>query len=187
MDKLRDIKSVCQSANAPNIRRLKLIDVSQVVKINYPNLYNNPAVLNYELGQTSVVIKPGTRLINIGFISGFGSFDSTAEFTDEGVAYTERVTVSIKKDKAENTLAIAKMLNKGFIGFIQDRNGRCKVLGTIKQPLRLTVSSFSVSPNEKTLTWQCKTRFQSYFIPSIKDEDIANGEFSNDFSEDFNI
>jgi len=187
MDKLKNIKSVCQSANAPNIRRLKLIDVTQVVKINYPKLYNNPALLNFQLEQTSLILKPDTRLINIGFLSGLGTYQESGEFTDEGVGYVNSVTVSTKKDNANNTLSVERMLNRGFIGFIEDRNGRCKVLGTVKQPLRLTVSSLSIGSNEKTLTWQCKTKTQSFFIPSIKEDDIIVGQFSNDFSDDFFI
>jgi hypothetical protein len=187
MDSLRNINSVCQKANAPNVRRLKLIDITQVLKVKYPYLYNNPILLNYELGQMAVQLKPSTRLINIGFISGLASYEELFEESEAGTGFVNRVSVSTKIDNPENTLAVEQMLGRGFLGFMQDRNGRCKVLGTIKQPLRLSTSSLSIGLNERTLTWQCKTRYQSYFIPSIKDEDIALGEFNDDFSDDFNI
>jgi hypothetical protein len=187
MDKLRDVNSVCQQANAPNIRRLKLIDVLQVVKINYPYLYNNPAVLNYQLAQTSLVLKPATRLIKIDFLSGLATHEEVSEESPEGMGFINRVSISAKMDNPDNALAVELMLNRGFIGFMEDRNGRCKVLGTVKQPLRLSTSTLSIGANEKTLVWQTKTRYQSYFIPSIKDEDIVLGEFNDDFSDDFNI
>lgn len=187
MDLLRDIVSVCQTGNAPNIRRLKLIDVGRVVKVRYPLLYNNAAALNYQLGQTSVLMLPGSKLINIGFISGTGTYEEKMEENEEGTGYINRVTISSKKDSPLNTLAVELMLGRGFLGFIEDRNGRCKVLGTVKQPLRLMNSALTIGRNEKVLTWQCKMPFASFFIPSIKNKDLLIGEFSDDFSDDFNI
>lgn len=188
MDKLINISVISQSANAPNIRRLKLIDIEDVIKINYPNIYNdNSDSLNYTLSQTAIITKLTTKIIQINFISGLASYQENAEFSEAGTSFLNSVTISTKIDNPANTMSVELMLNKGFIALTEDRNGKCKVLGSKKQPVRLTVSALTIGGNERTLTWETRTKNQSFFIQSIKDRDILGGEFSDDFSNDFFI
>ena len=77
------------------------------------------------------------------------------------------------------------MQNQKFLGLIKDENGRLRILGTRKQPLRVMVNALSIGNNARILTLHTEVKQQGYFYGSTRDDVLLNKYFNQSFTISF--
>ena len=145
-------------------------------------------VKNWTVPIGGIVLKPNATIVNIAFFSGLASLNENMQETEAGIMFQNKVTTSVKIDNPDCVMAVNLLLGKSLIGLVEDRNKRCKIIGDLKQPLRLTSNMLNIGPNERTLGFECLMKHQAYFTESIREEFLIAGRnraFTRGFSFGF--
>lgn len=157
MNTLIGTKSINGKSNAPGLRQLRLILVDRVrgIKVN-KDLWCIP------LG--GIEVTSASDVVNIPFVNGM--YSEPSETNEHGEAFRGTIDIEVPRDSTEQTMAINSYRGKKLIALIKDKNGTCKVIGTLKQPLKLVGIN-----KESTNIWQVQfstlTPAPSYFTDGI--------------------
>jgi len=185
---MEDIEKICSETNAAGVRRVKLVDVSDILSIKKPFLHRKEGVKNWHVPLSGFKLKPTATIVSIEFFSGLASMTENLIESEGGIAFQTNVDTSVKIDNADCAMAVSLLVDRGLIGLVEDRNGTCKVLGDLKQPLRLVSTLVSIGANERLLGFSCTMKHQAYFIETIREEYLFLGHtraFSKGFSFGF--
>jgi hypothetical protein len=186
---MEDIVKICGRSNASGIRRIKLIDVREVVSIERPRLYKILGKKSWTVLASGFKILPTATIVSLDFQSGLAALSENMQENESGILFQNVVETSIKIDNPDCAMAVSLLIDRGLIGLVEDRNGFYKIIGDLKQPLRLKNSVVSIGGNERTLGFEAVMKHQAYFIETIIDEALLEGRadaFSGAFSFGFN-
>ncbi len=157
MNTLLGTKAINGKSNASGLRQLRLILVERVrgMKVD-KDLWCIP------LG--GIDIASASDVVSIPFVNGM--YSEPSEITEHGEAFRGTIDIEVPRDSKEQTKAINSYRGKKLIALIKDKNGTCKVIGTLKQPLKLVGIN-----KESTNTWQVQfatfTPDPSYYTDGI--------------------
>jgi hypothetical protein len=183
---MNHIENFCGETNASGIRRIKLIDVNDVLSIKKP--YFNKDNDSWYVPLSGFRLKPQAAIISIDFFSGLAGMTENMVESESGITFQSNVETSVKIDNPDCAISVSLLVDRGLIGLVEDRNGICKVLGDLKQPLRLVSTVVSIGGNERLLGFGCEMKHQAYFIETIREEYLFLGHtraFSKGFSFGF--
>ena len=175
-------------ANVPGLRRLWLIEARHVLAVDDPR--QSPGFINtsWLLTPEGLQLSEDAVLNALSFPSDRGAYEQKALVTVQGVSYGQSLTVVVPRDHIQTTLAVQRMMGRGWILIYEDGNGLRKLVGTKKQPLRFDANLKS-TPNAWVFSWTGETRQPA---PLFNDNDLfaasdlnLTTEFSYGFSYDF--
>ncbi|MEA5257200.1 hypothetical protein VB264_05335 [Arcicella aquatica] len=98
---------------------------------------------------------------------GVGFYNEDLVPSEQGDAWQTVVELNVPKDFANRTLSINSMRGKTFIGLSTDRNGVTKVLGTVRQPLRLLACSLNVGTSTVNIKFGRLSKEPSFYAESV--------------------
>ena len=173
------IEASTKSTNVPNLKKLRLIAIDDVLEIA------EPIGDDWSIPLSGLVCKTGVTLIDVKFGYRMASFSEDMQTTPNGVNYLQRVEAIIPKDCPQVVTGINFLQNRKFLGLIKDGNGRLRILGTRKQPLRVTVNLLTIGDNSRALTLQAEVKQQGYFYGSIRDDVLIAKYFNQTFTVNF--
>jgi len=157
MNALIGTKSINGKSNASGLRQLRLILVDSVrgIKVN-KGLWSIP--------MGGIEVTSANDVVSIPFVNGM--YSEPLETTEHGEAFRGTIDIEVPRDSKDQTIAINSYRGKKLIALIKDKNGTCKVIGTLKQPLKLVGIN-----KESTNTWQVQfstlTPAPSYYTDGI--------------------
>jgi hypothetical protein len=186
---MENIVELCGRSNAPGLKRIKLVDVREVVSIAKPRLHKIAGVKTWTVLASGIKLLPTATIVSIDFMAGLATMAENMMENEGAFLFDNVIETSVKIDNPDCAMAISLLIGKGLIGFTQDRNGFYKILGDLKQPLRLRNSVVSIGANERTLGFGATMRHQAYFVETILNEALLEGRadaFSGGFSFGFN-
>lgn len=173
------IESSNKSTNIPNLKKLRLIAIDDVLEIA------EPIGDDWSIPLTGIVCKAGVTLIDVKFGYRMASFSENMQTTPNGISYVQRVEAIIPKDCPQVVTGINFLQNRKFLGLIKDGNGRWRILGTKKQPLRVTGNVLSIGDNARTLALSTEIKQQGYFYGSVRDDVLLSKHFNQSFTISF--
>ena len=157
------LSTISQKANVPGIRRLWLVDVRQVVALTDPRTLPDGLCAGLVLPEGGLELQDDAVLYEFRFPADAGGFTQKSVVTVQGVSYHQTLTLSVPKDHPQTALAFERMAGRRWIAIYTDGNDLQKLVGTIRQPLRVT-SELAVGVNRYTLSWSTETRHPAWFL-----------------------
>jgi len=173
------IESTTNSSNVQNLRKLRLIPIDDVLEIVEP-IHDD-----WTVPVNGIITKQGTTIIEVKFGYKMASFSEDLQKQNQGVSYTQKVDVIIPRDCPQIVTGVIFLQNRKFLGLIKDGNGRVRILGTRKQPLKLTGNSLVIGVNSRTLSLSTEVKQQGYFFGSLEEAFLIGRQFNTAFSLNF--
>ena len=165
----------CQLANAPYLRKVRLVDASWVQGID------TPVGDSLTIPDGCFLFKPGADFIDIEFANKGASYTETLEPSPSGPTYIAELLVEVPRDSPSEGLSVSKLANRKFVALMRDANGVCKVAGTVKQPLLFAYTVSAADKNAWNFVFSSTQKQQAPYINGIDDTELYR-YFSNEFS-----
>jgi hypothetical protein len=190
---INNIEVICQDnlGGLNHLRLIPVVDIEYILNpINYPQsigssdaafdfgfsdgfLSDGASAVSYMIGIGSIGLKPNARFYDIFFHNNVGGFTEAMLDSPNGISFNPTINVMIPMDRMEIVYWIEQAKNQRFIALYADANEQYKIVGTIKQPLKLMMdSSIGRTYNDKngySMTLTTVVKNKSFFIESIED------------------
>lgn len=173
------IESTTNSSNVQNLRKLRLIPIDDVLEIVEP-IHDD-----WTVPVNGIITKHGTTIIEVKFGYKMASFSEDLQKQNQGVSYIQKVDAIIPRDCPQIVTGVNFLQNRKFLGLIKDGNGRVRILGTKKQPLKVTGNSLTIGINARTLSLSTEVKQQGYFYGSLEEVFLIGRQFNTAFSLNF--
>ena len=158
MNSIIGTASIVGKSNASGLRKFRLICVSDVKAIK-------PQLSTWSVPNGGIeLLKPA--VVDMKF-EAVGFYDENLVPSEQGDAWSTLVELNIPKDFANRTLSMNSLRGKRFIGLSTDRNGVMKVLGSVKQPLRVLSCSWNVGTGSWNVKFGRLAKEPSFYAESV--------------------
>ncbi len=151
-------ESIEGKSNASGLRKFRLIGVSDVKEIN-------PKLSSWSIPTGGIVLL-NPKVVDMKF-EGVAFYNEDLVPSEQGDAWQTVVELNVPKDFANRTLSLNSMRGKTFIGLSTDRNGVTKVLGTVRQPLRIVACSLNVGTSTVNIKFGRLSKEPSFYAESV--------------------
>lgn len=176
-------------SNAAGISRLRLIP-SDLLTVDLPDPIHQFGLADLFIDSRSIYLNDDADFVDMELIPDYASYSEDPASNDNGALYNCNIQIVIPKDRRDVTAWIHRNREKRWIALIQDRNGNCRMVGTIDQPLSLSVKNTlgnKTGRNSRSLALNATSIMPALYLDSVESKDLfGTYEFDFSFSYDFN-
>ncbi len=127
-----------EADNISGILAVSFIDVNDIVLI--------PDQINHTIDESSILLRTGASWLTLYGTPESIQFSCPPEETNAGIVYTPSLTLKYPRESATIIAALEDMQRRPMLLTIQDANLMKKLLGEIKNPMRMQFNP--VKPGE---------------------------------------
>jgi hypothetical protein len=161
--------------NIGNLLAVMLINVADVIAINITKGTNMVC-----RGGVSVVLN--AEVHNIYIVPGLGQLEQGYD----GGVYSTVVRMVSAGDWTEAGTMVRVLQGKKWLAVTKDTNGLCRLVGTKEQPIRMAVK-YSSGDRSRVFEFKSTGYREALYMQGFTPADIwGDGEFSTEFSTEFN-
>lgn len=172
-------------SNLPDLNRIKLVDVCDVLYVNEPDIFLSVDTVGHVLPNRALSLKNGAVLSRIWFLPGQGSYTEELVQTEHGEVWKGMLSIKTSGDSAGAREVVERMAGRKFLVFLMDNDSKLRLLGGVDSPAVFGVAFGTAGWKGRTLSFSCMMRKQAYYLNTWEESELFGVDFSDEFSDDF--